>query len=220
MRRRKRHATIIATRFYKKKSSGGVLKQNQKLVILTVLLICGLILGALTNKKAVGTSAAPLREIIENYYQVKGEQSFLQNFLSTLGTESVYMGLALIFGVCAFGEPVLWLLPLIKGLGLGLISGYLYQEHAVTGLAYFSAVILLPSVIASASELFACKESILMTRDINRILLKKQNADGAEMFKLYLMRYAVLYGTILFSAVLSAFLTFAVGSKINLFSTV
>ena len=40
------------------------------------------------------------------------------------------------------------------------------------------------------------------------------------MFKLYLMRYAVLYGTILFSAVLSAFLTFAVGSKINLFSTV
>ena len=118
MRRRKRHATIIATRFYKKKSSGGVLKQNQKLVILTVLLICGLILGALTDKKAAGTSAAPLREIIENYYQVKGEQSFLQNFLSTLGTESVYMGLALIFGVCAFGEPILWLLPLIKGLRL------------------------------------------------------------------------------------------------------
>lgn len=220
MRRRKRHATIIATRFYKKKSSGGVLKQNQKLVILTVLLICGLILGALTDKKAADTSAAPLREIIENYYQVKGEQSFLQNFLSTLGTESVYMGLALIFGVCAFGEPILWLLPLIKGLGLGLISGYLYQQHAVTGLAYFSAAILLPSVIASASELFACKESILMTRDINRILLKKQNADGVEMFKLYFMRYAVLFGTLLFSAVLSAFLTFAVGSKINLFSTV
>ena len=220
MRRRKRHATIIATRFHKKKSSGGVLKQNQKLVILTVLLICGLILGALTDKKAVGTSAAPLREIVENYYHVKSEQSFLQNFLSTLGTESVYMGLALIFGVCAFGEPVLWLLPLIKGLGLGLISGYLYQQHAVTGLSYFSAVILLPSVIASASELFACKESILMTRDINRILLKKQNADGLEMFKLYFMRYAVLYGTILFSAVLSAFLTFAVGSKINLFSSV
>ena len=82
----------------------------------------------LYTKKAAGTSAAPLREIIENYYQVKGEQSFLQNFLSTLGTESVYMGLALIFGVCAFGEPVLWLLPLIKGLGLGLISGYLYQS--------------------------------------------------------------------------------------------
>ena len=59
-----------------------------------------------------------------------------------------------------------------------------------------------------------------MTRDINRILLKKQNADGVEMFKLYFMRYAVLFGTLLFSAVLSAFLTFAVGSKINLFSSV
>lgn len=217
MRRRKRHATIIATRLHKKRSYDGVLKQNQKLVILTVLLICGLILGALADKKATGTSAEPLRNIVENYYKVKTEQTFLQNFLSTLGTESVYMGIALIFGVCVAGEPVLWLLPLIKGLGLGMISGYLYQAHAVEGLIYFSAVILFPSVIASASELFACKESILMSRDINRILLKKQNADGVEMFKLYLMRYAVLYGTILFSAAVSAVLTMAIGSKISLF---
>lgn len=217
MRRRKRHATIIATRLHKKRSYDGVLKQNQKLVILTVLLICGLILGALADKKSTGTSAEPLRDIVENYYKVKTEQTFLQNFLSTLGTESVYMGIALIFGVCVAGEPVLWLLPLIKGLGLGMISGYLYQAHAVEGLIYFSAVILFPSVIASASELFACKESILMSRDINRILLKKQNADGVEMFKLYLMRYAVLYGTILFSAAVSAALTMAVGSKISLF---
>lgn len=217
MRRRKRHATIIATRLHKKRSYDGVLKQNQKLVILTVLLICGLILGALADKKATGTSAEPLRDIVENYYKVKTEQTFLQNFLSTLGTESVYMGIALIFGVCVAGEPVLWLLPLIKGLGLGMISGYLYQAHAVEGLIYFSAVILFPSVIASASELFACKESILMSRDINRILLKKQTADGVEMFKLYLMRYAVLYGTILFSAAMSAVLTMAVGSKISLF---
>lgn len=217
MRRRKRHATIIATRLHKKRSYDGVLKQNQKLVILTVLLICGLILGALADKKATGTSAEPLRDIVENYYKVKTEQTFLQNFLSTLGTESVYMGIALIFGVCVAGEPVLWLLPLIKGLGLGMISGYLYQAHAVEGLIYFSAVILFPSVIASASELFACKESILMSRDINRILLKKQNADGVEMFKLYLMRYAVLYGTILFSAAVSAVLTMAIGSKISLF---
>lgn len=217
MRRRKRHATIIATRLHKKRSYDGVLKQNQKLVILTVLLICGLILGALADKKATGTSAEPLRDIVENYYKVKTEQTFLQNFLSTLGTESVYMGIALIFGVCVAGEPVLWLLPLIKGLGLGMISGYLYQAHAVEGLIYFSAVILFPSVIASASELFACKESILMSRDINRILLKKQPADGAEMFKLYFMRYAVLYGTILFSAGMSAVLTMAVGSKISLF---
>lgn len=217
MRRRKRHATIIATRLHKKRSYDGVLKQNQKLVILTVLLICGLILGALADKKATGTSAEPLRDIVENYYKVKTEQTFLQNFLSTLGTESVYMGIALIFGVCVAGEPVLWLLPLIKGLGLGMISGYLYQAHAVEGLIYFSAVILFPSVIASASELFACKESILMSRDINRILLKKQTADGVEMFKLYLMRYAVLYGTILLSAAMSAVLTMAVGSKISLF---
>ncbi len=217
MRRRKRHATIIATRLHKKRSYDGVLKQNQKLVILTVLLICGLILGALADKKAAGTSADPLRDIVENYYKAKTEQTFLQNFLSTLGTESVYMGIALIFGVCVAGEPVLWLLPLIKGLGLGMISGYLYQAHAVEGLIYFSAVILFPSVIASASELFACKESILMSRDINRILLKKQTADGVEMFKLYLMRYAVLYGTILFSAAMSAVLTMAVGSKISLF---
>lgn len=217
MRRRKRHATIIATRLHKKRSYDGVLKQNQKLVILTVLLICGLILGALADKKATGTSAEPLRNIVENYYKVKTEQTFLQNFLSTLGTESVYMGIALIFGVCVAGEPVLWLLPLIKGLGLGMISGYLYQAHAVEGLIYFSAVILFPSVIASASELFACKESILMSRDINRILFKKQNADCVEMFKLYLMRYAVLYGTILFSAAVSAVLTMAIGSKISLF---
>ena len=127
------------------------------------------------------------------------------------------MLLAMLFGVCIVGEPFLWLLPFAKGHGIGVISGYLYQTFTLQGLTYFSAFVLPSSVIASAALLMGCKESILTARDLTRALLKGESHSGTEMLKLYILRYAVLFGSLLFGAALSAATNFLFADKINLF---
>lgn len=217
MKRRKRRATIISTGL-RKKNHRGAFRNNQKLIILTFLFICGLFLGVLTFRNIQTDSTGTLKDIIENYCRISSTQSIMTNILSKLGTESLYLLIALVFGLCVAGEPVLWIIPLVKGLGIGLISGYLYGTFTLNGMLYFSAILLIPSVVSSAGILMCCKESILMTRDLNRIIIKQENAaKGGEMLKLYFLRYAVIFSSLVFAAILSAVLTYLFAAKINLF---
>lgn len=219
MRRTKKRATIISTgiRFPRNGAKSAVLHNNQKLIMLTSLFICGLLAGALTVKKTDTALGESLKVLVENYAAARIGQSVLHNFLSVFGSECVFLLLAMLFGVCVVGEPILWLLPFIKGLGIGVISGYLYQTFTLQGLTYFSAFVLPSSVIASAALLLGCKESILTVRDLSRVLFKGESHGSTELLKLYTLRYAVLFGSLLFSAALSAATNFLFASKINLF---
>lgn len=219
MRRMKKRATIISTgiRLPRTTAKPTVLHKNQKLVMLTLMLLCGLFVGALTVKNTNTIWRETLKSLVENYCTVRNEQSVWNNFLSAFGSESIFLLLSMLFGVCIVGEPILWILPFIKGLGIGVISGYLYQTFTLQGLTYFSAFVLPASVIASAALLLGCKESVLMTRDLSRALLKGEAHNGTEMLKLYVLRYAVLFGSLLFSAALSTATAFLFANKFNLF---
>ncbi len=221
MKRTKKRATIISTGIRLPRARNAkkmnLLKNNQKLIMLTGIFICGLFLGALTIRNANTGLENSLKTLIENYCIARGQQSILSNFLSFFGTECIFLLIALFFGVCSVGEPIIWGLPLLKGLGIGLISGYLYSEYTLQGMIYFSAFILPPSMLAAAALIFGCKESILMTRDLNRILFKGESHNGFEMLRLYALRYFVLLCSTLFAAALSAALTFLFADKINLF---
>ncbi len=219
MKRIKKRATIISTgiRFPRKPTKSAVLHKNQKLIMLTMIFICGLFVGALTVKKINNDLGESLKALIENYYIARCGQSVLHNFLSVFGSECVFLLVAMLFGVCIIGEPILWLLPFVKGLGIGIVSGYLYQTFTLQGLTYFSVYVLPSAVLAAAALLLGCKESILMTRDIARVLRKGESRSGTNMFKLYILRYAVLLGSLIFCAALSASTAFLFADKINLF---
>lgn len=219
MRRMKKRATIISTGFRFPKTGGGIVKQNRRLIFLTAIFICGLLLGAIAIKNKDAALTEELKSLIENFCLVRSRQSLVVNFFSIFGTECIFLIPAMLFGVCAVGEPFLWLLPLIKGMGIGMISAYLYSDYSLKGMLYFAAVLLLPSVFSVAALLLGCKESILMTHDINHVLFGKHEKSGdAGFFKLYILRYIVLLGSVLLSSGLGAFLSQALGGKINPFS--
>lgn len=218
MKRRKRRATIIATGLHRRsRAKPPILKNHPKLILLTAVLICGLFLGAVAVRNPNEQLAEALRTVLENEIRTGAGQPIWKKFLSSLGTETLYMLVALVAGLCVAGEPLLWALPLVKGMGVGLIAAYLYKTYTINGMLYFSAVFLLPSVIATASFLFCCNESILMTRDLNRILLKNEHTGmGGEMLRLYFLRYTVLFASLVFSAALGAVLAAFFSTRITL----
>lgn len=217
MKRNRRRAVILATGFPKKQRRAGTLRKRPKLVLLTGVLICGLLLGAIALRSTDASLQELFRDVLENELQTAQGAPLWKNFVYTLATQALYLLVALVVGLCLAGEPLLWLLPLIKGMGTGLIAAYLYKTYAVSGMLYFAAVLLVPSVLFAASFLFCCNESILMTRDLNRQLIKQEHTGaGGEMLRLYFLRYAVLLFTLLFAAALGTLLQAFFGPRITL----
>lgn len=217
MGRKRRRARIISTGLRTGPKRTGVLQKRPKLMLLTGVMLCGLLLGALALRYADASQQTILSSIFDNELHSDAAEPIWKNFLYSFATQALYLLIAFIAGLCLAGEPVLWLLPLLKGMGTGLISAYLYKTYAVNGMLYFSAVLLVPSVLFAASFLLCCNESILMTRDLNRMVLKNEHtAAGGEMLRLYFLRYAVLLLSLVFAAALGAVLQTFIGGKVEL----
>ena len=75
MRRKKRRATIIATGLHRRsRAKSPILKNHPKLILLTAVLICGLVLGAMTVRNPNDQLADALRTVIENEIQTGAGQ--------------------------------------------------------------------------------------------------------------------------------------------------
>lgn len=220
MKRRKTHATIIATGIRKKrKMNANAIKKNQKLILLTTVLICGVLLGVLFVKYANNATYLSLQNLAKAHFKQSEAQSVWLNILSNFGTDCIYISIAFLLGLCLAGEPFLWLLPLVKGLGIGTVSACLYKAYTLRGLEYYALFLLLPNVLSAAVLLFSCNESILFSRDINCSLLKRADRfDGFNAIKLYMLRYFVLLIIMLLSASIGAVVLYLFHGKISLFS--
>lgn len=194
-----------------------VIKNNQKLFLLTVVYITGLFFGACTIKNLSGELSVSIQSLMANYYQVQTEQTIFQNFLYTLSSEFLILLIPFVFGLCIIGEPVMWFMPLLRGLGTGLISGYLYKNYSLSGMGYFAAVILIPTVLSSAVMIIGCHESILTTRDIRRVV-KNNSGEHDNIMHFYIIRYLVLLVAVVLISLLGAMFVKLFAGKFTLFS--
>ena len=144
-----------------KRFNGKLLKSNQTLTVLCVLLLTGMFLGAVCVKHADEAVLEKIKTLTGAYFIMGNESSIIKNFLSYISADTQFIILSVFFGMCVIGEPILWLLPVIRGLGLGIITGYIYKTFNVQGVIYSTVLIVVPAVISSLAMAVSCKESIL-----------------------------------------------------------
>lgn len=210
--KRKRIKTRAASRNKK------FIKNNQRIIILTAMFVIGSFLGAMSVKNADAELLEKIKNITDNYIIIKSSQSILQSFLSALITDSVFLGLSAIFGLCIIGEPVLWLIPLIRGLGTGLASGYIYKTFSTAGVLYCVAIVYIPTVISVYANILSCKESLITSRELLYSVKENKPISNTDYLKMFFIRNAVLYGLMIFACALGSVLNFFFASKFNLFS--
>ena len=158
---------------------------SQKMFLLMTVFIIGLVFGTMSLRNPGDDYALKIQSFIKNYFLAKSSQSLFTIFATTLLRDCVFLLIPFI------GEPIAWLEPVFRGLGIGLISGYLYRTYNIDGMKFYGIVMLIPFVLSSSIMLAACHESILMCRDINR-KIKDNTVMPNKFIKLYLIRYAVL----------------------------
>lgn len=196
-----------------------ILKSNQTLTLLCTLLLTGMFLGAVCVKHADEAMLEKIKLLTGTYISSGVSRSILDNFLSYISADTVFIILSVFFGLCVIGEPILWTLPMIRGLGLGLITGFVYKTYSVQGVLYSTVLIIIPAVISSLAMAVSCKESILSSREIKSALKEDgKQFNYGEFLKLFAVRNLILYAFVVLAGLVGCLLTYFLSGKISLVS--
>lgn len=197
---------------YHKKSRvpGLVIEAKNHITTLTLffLFFIGLIFGTLAVKFESSISDI----IVLMFKQYNGlivSYGFIKNFLN-LFLNNIFVIIAMFFfGLCAIGTPFVCLIPLVKGIGIGVVSAYMYKTYLMSGFGYCTIVYYPPQIINMLCIIIGANESYINSKNLFYMMSssKQYEFDG----KIYIIRYIlILLLTIISSsigAVLNTFLS-------------
>lgn len=199
-----------------KKSIYG-LKDSWRITLLTALFVSGLIVGAAIVKSSDTVLMQQISAIIQSYIEKRATQSFLILFVNSIIPIILFLYLSFSSGLCAIGMPLIAAIPVIKGLGTGIIGAYLYSVCEIDGVCYCLLLYFPASIISTAILIFACNESFFMSTDLFTILKDKHYSAPENIFRLYITRYCILVAFTLLCSIFDAFLVSSFSGLFKLF---
>jgi len=174
-------------------------------IILFTLFLCGIILGAFLVKNCGDEIENALSTILKSFFSAKSENGFLSCFSGVLFFLLLFILVVFLFGLCAVGTPLVWLMPVIFGI---FCSGYvslMLINFGVKGLFYFVMVDLFPYAITTATLVKCCCESTKISANLFNCLAGDNTFKRNNLLKDYILNYLILCIPVLIGAMISAF---------------
>ena len=184
---------------------GAFWQQNGRLLVFLMLFLMGASIGCPAYKHGAET----LRALPSVWLIEPGSGSAAVDVLSVFGHACIGSGLLLLLlmtaGLSAVGAPVVFLVPLIFGIGVGFSEAYVFSAD---GLWRMTFTLLPPTLLMLWTLLMAACESLRMTlRIVGQITPRGAGAGGLwHEFKRYLLRYWIFAGLTLLAAALQTLL--------------
>ncbi len=204
--RRKRHYKRRNYDFTRVKM---ILREEWKMVTLVSLFLSGMIIGAITVKHTDNEINTRLVVMFSDYTILRNSQSVFQTFINSFTVCLIFLAIVFAAGLCAVGVPIIAIVPLFRGIGLGVISGYLYSTYSLSGAAYCMAIIFPSAVISTAALLFGCNEGFVMSYEIFNIISGKVPNQHGNIFKKYSLRFFILIIIMFIAAIVDTIMTVA-----------
>ena len=182
-------------------------ERDVKGMILTLALFAfGMIVGAGLLKSGSSDFIRDFTSVFDLYTEARNSQKIYTVFFHSIAVNTLFLVSAFGFGLSCIGLPVTVLLPVVKGLGMGIVSGYLFSHFAMSGIGYYLLTIFPGAVLTNSALLLACNASSLMSIDILATVMSRKPADTG-LVKNYLKKYLILLIVTLTGSLIDAVLT-------------
>lgn len=207
-RRKKGHSKPERTR----KNVASDLLGEKNRVLLLIVSIVFILAGALVYRFFPNSD---ITSEIDSTLKLFNSDDWTDIFLFFLQADLMFLVISFFIGTSFIGAVLSPLPIILKCIFIGYQSGYLYNEYELKGVL-FCLVLLYPCyVITTSSLIFACDESIYMSKYLYGTINNKNTANDISV-KLYLLRYLILFViNVICIAVNSAVVCF-IAPKINL----
>lgn len=146
----------------------------------------------------------------QNFMEIRKNQDFVHILIKSLCSSTVFLGCAFLMGFSAIAQPVEILIPLIRGLGLGVSVAQIYSENGKIGILTCAVLILPCSLISMYALVVGVRESVGLSNIFMTNALSSGQTNGLlDAIKLYSTKFLVLEALIAVSAVVDCVCTVA-----------
>lgn len=183
--------------------NGKILKdilKNSRIFILVVFFVAGLLLGAISLNGNFETTEKTA-EITESLLLLKREGNISEIFFSSLLSNLIYVLISIFLGFSLVGYPLIWWIPLLKGLGIGILTGYLYSYFSFKGIGYALIIIYPAMIISTFALILSCNDSIIYSKNAFMKSIKGRGEFEKDETKIYIIRNIIYLLIVIVSSV-------------------
>lgn len=178
--------------------------ENSRVIILIVIFAIGIIIGA----KGINSSEAEhynkIKDLLGSFALNRAGQGISVNFFDSLTGVGVYSAASLFLAFSLIGYPIILLLPLIRGMGIGAVFGYLYSTYGFTGIGYSLLMIYPGALFSVISLVLICNESCEYSKNAySKSVLNKGNFEKDET-KYFIIRIIIFFAVGAFGSLIDA----------------
>ncbi len=172
-----------------------VFRRNKIMSVLLVSFLVAMLYGSVLISQADESLKNKLVFLTQEYLSIRGEQSVLSTFLTSISTLSIYLVSGFLLGFFAFGQPCCIFIILFRGFGLGLSMGQIYLDYQAQGVVYCLVLIVPAAVLFTLILTAALKDSIQLSNLFLAVLFPRFGNLAAQesLLKVYTIRYLVYF---------------------------
>ncbi|MCM1363616.1 MAG: stage II sporulation protein M [Faecalibacterium sp.] len=164
---------------------------KNKILLLSVFDIAlGIAVGSMLFISNTKYISGELMEFFINFETDFSGKNFAEIFFGFLAANIIYVALTVIFGASSIGELPIALMTLVKSIGIGSLTAYLFSEYGLHGFEYFLLVFFPGKVVLLFAMVMLIQNATLSSHQIRQVI-KGISTDYMDI-KLYLIRTACI----------------------------
>lgn len=180
------------------KELAETVRTNRGTVLLSLLFLAGMAMGAVYARNAGFDVLKELDFLFAGNFKARSSAPSGTVFLASFASSFLFLLLCFLCGLSMWGAFFIPLIPVFRGFGLGLTSGYLYAVYGGKGILFNLVVILPGAFLCCLSILLAAREGMRFSR-----MVAGHGADsgvnGAKV-RLYSLHFGAYLGVAFLSA--------------------
>lgn len=162
---------------------------QKETLVFFMLLTAGILIGVFTAKQGNSNVLTQVESMFNSFYSVRENQSIMLSVSNSLKVSISLWILNLLFGLCAAGIPFIALIPVIRGLGMGLVTGYIYSIYGLKGMGYCFLVIFPGALLSFTALIYAASDAFKMSLyTFGSVSNTGTQKGNAEKIKIYIVR--------------------------------
>lgn len=178
--------------------------ENTRMIFLLILFAVGIIIGA----KVINSENVILQEQIKNllnsFTMKRAGQGVINNFIESLFSVSIFNLISVFLAFSLIGYPLIMIIPLLRGMGIGVVCGYLYSVYKFTGLGY-SLLMIYPGALFSIFALILiCNDCSEYSKNAYSKAIIGRGQFEKDETKIFLTRQVVFLAISAFGALIDS----------------
>ncbi len=188
---------------YYSKNRVSQLPIRREILMFSILLLSGLLIGVLVAKNGNESILTQVSRMFDSFYSVRENQSIGASVINSLKVSCAFWLINVLFGLCIIGIPFVTIIPVIRGLGIGLVTGYIYSIYGIKGIGYCFLIIFPGALISFIALIYAVSDSFKMSLyTLSSCVNSGAPKGGAEKIKIFAVRqifYLMLFAVSAFT---------------------